>query len=89
MINDRILLKYNKKKMKTIKEMKTVKFQLETLTCPSCIQKIEGVLNKEQGVEEAKVLFNSSKVKIQYDDDEVTSERLKELIEKVGYPVLS
>uniref|UniRef100_UPI0037445A7C heavy-metal-associated domain-containing protein n=1 Tax=Gelidibacter gilvus TaxID=59602 RepID=UPI0037445A7C len=69
--------------------MKTVKFQLETLTCPSCSQKIEGVLNKEQGVEEAKVLFNSSKVKIQYDSDEVTSDRLKELIEKVGYPVLS
>lgn len=75
--------------MKTIKEMKTVKFQLETLTCPSCIQKIEGILNKEQGVENAKVLFNSSKVKIQYDGDEVTAERLKELIEKVGYPVLS
>jgi copper chaperone len=75
--------------MKTIKEMKTVKFQLEILTCPSCIKKIEGVLNKEQGVEKANVLFNSSKVKIQYDEDEVTSERLKELIEKVGYPVLS
>lgn len=75
--------------MKTIKEMKTVKFQLETLTCPSCIQKIEGILNKEQGVKNAKVLFNSSKVKIQYDGDEVTAERLKELIEKVGYPVLS
>lgn len=75
--------------MKTIKEIKTVKFQLETLTCPSCIKKIEGVLNKEQGVLKATVLFNSSKVKIEYDEDEVTSERLKELIEKVGYPVLS
>ncbi|MGO3183217.1 MAG: heavy-metal-associated domain-containing protein [Aequorivita sp.] len=75
--------------MENIKEIKTVKFQLETLTCPSCIQKIEGVLNKEQGVEKVKVLFNSSKVKIDYDEDVVTSERLKELIEKVGYPVLS
>lgn len=75
--------------MKNIKEMKTVKFQLETLTCPNCIKKIEGVLNKEKGVESAQVLFNSSKVKIQYDEGEVTSDRLKELIEKVGYPVLS
>ena len=74
--------------MENIKDIKTVKFQLETLTCPSCIQKIEGVLNKEPGVEKVKVLFNSSKVKIEYDEDEVTSERLKELIEKVGYPVL-
>jgi len=75
--------------MQNIKEIKTVKFQLETLTCPSCIQKIEGVLNKEKGVEKVKVLFNSSKVKIEYDEDVVTSERLKELIGKVGYPVLS
>lgn len=75
--------------MQNIKEIKTVKFQLETLTCPSCIQKIEGFLNKEQGVEKAKVLFNSSKVKIEYDEDVVTSARLKELIGKVGYPVLS
>lgn len=75
--------------MENIKEIKTVKFQLETLTCPSCITKIEGVLSKEPGVEKVKVLFNSNKVKIEYDKDEVTSERLKDLIEKVGYPVLS
>lgn len=75
--------------METLKTLKTVKFQLETLTCPSCIAKIEGVLNKESGVEKAKVLFNSSKVKIKYDEDEVSSERLGELIEKVGFPILS
>lgn len=75
--------------MKDLKEIKTVKFQLETLTCPSCITKIEGVLNKEVGVDNAKVLFNSSKVKIQYDEEKVSSERLAELIEKVGYPVLN
>ena len=44
--------------------METIRFQLETLTCPSCIAKIEGALNKQSGVEEAKVLFNSSKVKV-------------------------
>lgn len=75
--------------METLKDLKTVKFQLETLTCPSCIAKIEGVLNKEPGVEKATVLFNSSKVKVKYDQDEVSSERLGELIEKVGFPILS
>jgi len=75
--------------MQNIKETKTAKFQLETLTCPSCITRIEGVLNKEPGVEKAKVLFNSSKVKIQYDEETVSSDRLAELIEKVGYPILS
>ncbi len=75
--------------MKNIKELKTTRFQLETLTCPSCITRIEGVLNKEPGVEKAKVLFNSSKVKVEYDEEKVSSERLAELIEKVGYPILN
>lgn len=75
--------------MKNIKELKTARFQLETLTCPSCITRIEGVLNKEPGVENAKVLFNSSKVKVEYDEEKVSSERLAELIEKVGYPILN
>ncbi|SMO40391.1 Heavy-metal-associated domain-containing protein [Saccharicrinis carchari] len=69
--------------------MKTTRFQLETLTCPSCITSIEGVLNKEPGVEKAKVLFNSSKVKIEHDEEKVSPEQLAELIKKVGYPILS
>lgn len=75
--------------MKNIKEMKTARFQLETLTCPTCITKIEGVLNKEPGVDKAKVLFNSSKVKVEYDEDKVSADKLAALIEKVGYPVIS
>lgn len=75
--------------MKTIKEIKSVRFQLETLTCPSCITRIEGVLNKEPGVEKAKVLFNSSKVKIEFDEEKVSSDRLAEVIEKVGFPIIT
>lgn len=69
--------------------MKTIKFQLEDLTCPSCINKIEGVLNKEEGVENAKVLFHSSKVKVSFSEDKTEPEKLATLIEKLGYPVLS
>ena len=69
--------------------METIRFQLETLTCPSCVTKIEGALNKQSGVEEAKVLFNSSRVRVKYNSEEVSSEELGKLIEKVGFPVLS
>lgn len=69
--------------------MKTVKFQLEELTCPSCIKKIEGVLNKEEGVESAKVIFNLSKVKVTYDESKTDALKLADLIERIGYPVLS
>lgn len=69
--------------------MKTTRYQLEVLTCPTCITKIEGVLSKEKGVEQVKVLFNSSKVKVDYNEELVSSARIGELIEQLGYPVLS
>lgn len=69
--------------------MTTVNYQLEPLTCPSCIKKIEGKLKKLKGVEEAKVLFNSSKVKATFDQEQVTPDDLKTTIEKLGYPVIA
>lgn len=69
--------------------MKTVKFQLESLTCPSCIKKIESALGKIAGVTEVKVLFNSSKVKVNYELEKVQVEELQTIIEKLGYPVLA
>ena len=64
-------------------------FQLEPLTCPSCIKKIETTLNKTTGVESAKVLFNSSKVKTEFDNTQIEASQFKETIKKLGYPVLS
>lgn len=69
--------------------MKNIKFQLEVLTCPSCINKIESVLKKEPGVEDAKVLFNSSKVKVAYNEDKTAPDKLAAIIDKLGYQVLS
>jgi copper chaperone len=63
--------------------------QLETLTCPSCIKKIESTITKKTGVDAAKVIFNSSKVKIDYQETQVVVQELKETIEKLGYEVLS
>lgn len=69
--------------------MKTVKFELETLTCPSCIKKIEGKLKKIDGVKDPQVLFNASKVKAQIDESKVEASELEKTITKLGYPVLS
>ncbi|MDQ0233478.1 heavy-metal-associated domain-containing protein [Metabacillus malikii] len=64
-------------------------FQLEPLTCPSCIKKIETGLTKLHGVESTRVLFNSSKVKTVYDNEHISDSQLKETIQKLGYDVLS
>lgn len=69
--------------------MKLANFQLEPLTCPSCIRKIENTLNKQTGVLKTRVLFHSSKVKTEFDETMIDSEQLEQILEKLGYPVLA
>ncbi|WP_367339601.1 heavy-metal-associated domain-containing protein [Aminivibrio sp.] len=64
-------------------------YQLETVSCPSCIAKIEGMLKKTGGISSSEVLFNSSRVKVIFDESAVTSEEIRAKIEKLGYKVLS
>ncbi|QBP42614.1 heavy-metal-associated domain-containing protein [Paenisporosarcina antarctica] len=64
-------------------------FQLESLTCPSCIKKIETTLSKINGVASAKVFFNSSNVRTEFDDTQIDAKKIGETIQKLGYPVLS
>ena len=70
--------------------MKSATIQLETLTCPSCMQKIEGALKGVEGVEQdtISVSFNTSRAKFDFDDEKVSIEELENAITKVGYDVL-
>lgn len=68
--------------------MTNVTFLLETLTCPSCMAKIEGALRRTKGVERAEVLFNASKAKITFEESIVQSEDLKKIIKALGFTVL-
>lgn len=68
---------------------KVTTYQLETLTCPSCIAKIEGMLKKSEGVEQAAVLFNSSKVRVTLNEDKVDAEAIRRKISGLGYDVLA
>lgn len=60
--------------------------KLETLTCPSCLQKIENAVGGIDGVDKVKVMFNASKVKVEH-DDQVSKDEIKNSIEKLGYKV--
>lgn len=70
--------------------MQKATIQLETLTCPSCMQKIENGVKSLEGVnkESLKVLFNSSKVRVEFDDEKVSIEDIENAINKLGYEVL-
>ena len=70
--------------------MQKATIQLETLTCPSCLQKIENGVKSLAGVnkESLKVLFNSSKVRVEFDDEKVSITEIEQAIDKLGYEVL-
>lgn len=69
--------------------MKTARFETEPFTCPSCIKKIEGVVSKLPGVSSTQVMFNSNKVKVQFDGEQIEAETISKTISDLGYPVLS
>ena len=70
--------------------MQKATIQLETLTCPSCMQKIENGVKSLDGVDKKsiKVLFNSSKVRMEYDDEKVSIKDIENAIDKLGYEVI-
>lgn len=70
--------------------MQKATIQLETLTCPSCMQKIENGVKSLDGVDKKsiKVLFNSSKVRMEYDDEKVSIKDIENDIDKLGYEVI-
>ena len=69
--------------------MKKAVIQLGTLTCPSCVQKIDNAVKGLEGVEKdsVKVLFNSSKAKVDFDDEKVSIEEIENAITALGYDV--
>lgn len=69
--------------------MKAATIQLETLTCPSCTAKIEGALKKLDGVDQdsMKVMFNSSRVKLNFDEKTLSINDIENAITRLGYEV--
>lgn len=69
--------------------MKKATIQLEALTCPSCMQKIENAVKALAGVEKesVNVLFNASKVKLNFDEEKVSIEEIEKAITSLGYEV--
>jgi copper chaperone len=69
--------------------MKKATIQLEPLSCPSCLQKIENGVKSLNGVDKdsLSVLFNSSKVKVNFDDEKVSINDIENAISKLGYEV--
>lgn len=70
--------------------MKKATIQLGTLTCPSCLLKIENALKSLPGINKGSisVSFNSSKAKLEFDDSQITAETIEKSITDLGYDVI-
>lgn len=69
--------------------MQKAVIQLESLACPSCMQKIENAVKGLDGIHQdtVKVLFNASKVKLTFDEDKLAITDIESAIENLGYEV--
>jgi len=70
--------------------MQKAVINLESLACPSCLQKIESAVKGLNGVEKdtVEVLFNSSRVRTNFDSGKIGIEEIEKAIEDLGYPVI-
>lgn len=69
--------------------MKKATIYLETLTCPSCMLKIEGAMKGLDGIEQdtINVSFNSSRARFDFDEEKVSIKEIEDAITRVGYEV--
>lgn len=64
--------------------MKTI-LRSQEFSCPSCVAKIEKALKAVDGVQGARVHFNTGRIEVEHDLAKVGSDRLVEVVQSVGY----
>lgn len=69
--------------------MKTMTFQTEPFSCPTCVKKIETAVGGKDGVDSTRVLFNSNKVKVGFDPARISADEIARTITELGYPVVA
>ncbi len=62
-------------------------YKLGGVTCQVCVNKIEKKVGKLEGVEEAVVNFSTEKLTTNYDENIITSEKIIEVVKKLGYEI--
>lgn len=67
------------------REIEIENFRVTGMTCASCQARVEKVLNKMDGVEEAVVNLATEKATVKFDKKVVTSKDLEEKVKKIGY----
>ena len=70
-------------------KVKETSMQITGMTCAACSSRIEKVLNKMDGIDQATVNLALEKSSIQYDPTKLTEEAIAQKIESLGYGVVT
>ncbi|CAM4145764.1 heavy metal translocating P-type ATPase [Lederbergia lenta] len=67
--------------------MVTKTFNIEGMTCASCVQTVEKATKKLPGVQEASVNLATEKLNISFDENVVSAQDIQTAVDKAGYKV--
>ncbi|ATD54463.1 heavy metal translocating P-type ATPase [Clostridium chauvoei] len=62
-------------------------FNIEGMTCSACANRIERVLGKLDGINEANVNFATETLNVSFDENKLTKDKIEEAIVKAGYSI--
>lgn len=69
--------------------MKRQMVMLGGLNCPNCAAKLEKAAQKLAGMKSAKVSFATGTLQVEYNEEQVSEERIRALVEQFGLEVAS
>src|SRR5699024_4206979 len=69
--------------------MATKTFNIEGMTCASCVQTVEKATNKLPGVQESNVNLATEKLNISFDENAVSAQDIQNAVNKAGYKALT
>lgn len=63
-------------------------FNISGMSCAACAARIEKGLNRIEGIKQANVNFAVEKATVEYEDTQIDSSKIIEIVKKLGYDVL-
>jgi copper chaperone len=67
--------------------MEKITLNVQGMSCDHCVKAVEGSVNELNGVSSVKVNLKAKTVDVEYNNQEVTLDKIKETIDDQGYDV--
>lgn len=67
--------------------MKTIELIIDGMHCEGCSNRLERVLNNLEGIKIASVTFESKIAKVEFDEEKIKQQEIKEAIIDAGFEI--